>query len=202
MCVMSTINPVDTQRWLYIVVWITSLALNDFLKTYSSHVFSSIFRLIKRFQIFFFNQNVKARDLPKIIIRTEKKISGRCRRNLHRTRSIPGISLTTTNWTVHFISAVNVAPQHRHVQKLGNIFLTNRQYKDIHFIYGLHVYWFVHLFSLNHFNFLCLPYKSRPRVCSHVPACLISEGKNMPTIFFLIQILISGHIHIFILCLH
>lgn len=153
-------------------------------------------------KFFFFNQNVKARDLPKIIIRTEKKISGRCRRNLHRTRSIPGISLTTTNWTVHFISAVNVAPQHRHVQKLGNIFLTNRQYKDIHFIYGLHVYWFVHLFSLNHFSFLCLPYKSRPRVCSHVPACLISKGKNMPTIFFLIQILISGHIHIFILCLH
>lgn len=65
------------------------------------------------------------------------KTSGRCHWNLHRTRSLPGIS-NNNKLNSALISAVNVAPQHRHVQKPGNFILTNRQCKDSHFIYGVY----------------------------------------------------------------
>lgn len=57
--------------------------------------------------------------------------------NLHRTRSLPGIS-NNNKLNSALYSAVNVAPQHRHVQKPGNFILTNRQCKDSHFIYGVY----------------------------------------------------------------
>lgn len=113
--------------------------------------------------------------------------------NLHRTRSLPGIS-NNNKLNSALYSAVNVAPQHRHVQKPGNLFhsygpfffiLTNRQCKDSHFVYG--VYILICACGLaKAFRLLVFTYKSGPcaRVRSHVPACLVSEGKNMSTIFF------------------
>lgn len=116
-------------------------------------------------------------------IKVYNKTSGRCHMNLHRTRSLLGIS-NNNKLNSALISAVNVAPQHRHVQKPGNFILTNRQCKDSHFIYG--VYILICACGLaKAFRLLVFTYKSGPcaRVRSHVPACLISEGKNMSTIF-------------------
>lgn len=91
--------------------------------------------------------------------------------NLHRTRSLPGIS-NNNKLNSALYSAVNVAPQHRHVQKPGNFILTNRQCKDSHFIYGVYTrYWFVHVVSLKHFGFLCLR-TSLDHVHVYVHMCL------------------------------
>lgn len=146
--------------------------------------------LIKRFQIFFSIKMWRLGICLKKFIPIQKRIevqnktSGRCHMNLHRTRSLPGIS-NNNKLNSALISAVNVAPQHRHVQKPGNFILTNRQCKDSHFING--VYTDLCMWSRFSISACCVyTYKSGPcaRVRSHVPACLIYEGKNMSTIFF------------------